>query len=83
MKIKEMVIDWLKSHGYEGLCNQEIICGCGLDDFMPCDGIDMECEPAMKKIATEDDDEYGYYEKGDTVYVPIESGQGKQYISES
>ena len=73
MKIKEILIDWLKSHCYEGLCNQEIDCGCGLDDFMPCDEVDKECEPAMKKIAKEDDDEYGNYKIGDEVFVPIKS----------
>ena len=71
MKVKEILIDWLKSHGHDGLCNQEIICGCGLDDFMPCDGVDMECEPAKKGIAEEDDGEWGNYEKGDVIFMPI------------
>jgi len=71
MKIKDILIDWLKSHNYDGLCNQEINCGCGLDDFMPCDEIGVECEPAKKEIAIEDDEEYGNYKIGDEVFVPI------------
>jgi len=31
---KEIMIDWLTTHGYDGLYGEE--CGCLLDDLMPC-----------------------------------------------
>ena len=47
MTVKEIVIDWLKEHGYHGLCPED--CGCGIDDLMPCGNECMEyCEPAYK-----------------------------------
>lgn len=50
MNVKEIVIDWLKTHGYTGLANTSIECGCGLDDLMPCgdDCIDAECEAGYR-----------------------------------
>jgi hypothetical protein len=38
MTIREIVADWLKSHGYDGLYCGEVgdECGCHLDDFAPC-----------------------------------------------
>ena len=32
----EMVAEWLRANGYDGLCNPDAGCGCGLDDLMPC-----------------------------------------------
>lgn len=37
--IRDIVTDWLRTHGYDGLCRdlgdgEE--CGCSLDDFAPC-----------------------------------------------
>jgi hypothetical protein len=46
MKCKEIIIKYLKENNFDGLCNPEMECGCGLDDSCPCCyGID-ECEPA-------------------------------------
>ena len=40
MTLREILVDWLKSHGYDGLCNSDNDnCGCSLDDFMPCGDI--------------------------------------------
>ena len=46
MIVKEIIFDWLKNHGYDGLCDGED-CGCCLADFMPCDedGGILDCEP--------------------------------------
>jgi hypothetical protein len=40
MTLKEMVRLWLKEHGYDGLqCDLGYeLCGCGLDNLMPCCG---------------------------------------------
>ncbi len=34
--VKSIVTEYLKLHGYDGLCNQA--CKCHLQDFMPCNG---------------------------------------------
>lgn len=34
MTIPEIVTEWLKARGYDGLAGDE--CGCKLDDLMPC-----------------------------------------------
>jgi hypothetical protein len=46
--VKEIVADYLKKNGYDGLCRDW--CGCGLDDIMPCsDEIRHNCRPAYAK----------------------------------
>ena len=52
MELHEMVKEWLKEKGYDGLCNTDIECGCELDDFMPCGEPRMECQAGTKKIKT-------------------------------
>ncbi len=42
---------WLKEHGYDGLCDEAIECGCRVDDLMPCDSPGMTtCVPAHEEI---------------------------------
>ncbi len=43
--VKDIVIEYLKKNGYDGLCNDNQ-CGCKLDHFMPCDGDVIACVPA-------------------------------------
>ena len=50
--VKGILIDWLQSHGYDGLCNYE--CGCELPDLMPCDEIDMrDCKAGYRVACTD------------------------------
>jgi hypothetical protein len=46
MTVKEIIINYLKGNGYDGLCNYD--CGCGFDDFAPCGNIQDNCKPAYK-----------------------------------
>ncbi len=46
MNCKEIIDTWLVENGYDGLACPELECGCGIDDFMPCDCNDDSCEPA-------------------------------------
>jgi hypothetical protein len=46
MTIGEMLRGWLVEHGFDGLCNSEFECGCGLDDLFPCESCFDDCEPA-------------------------------------
>lgn len=51
MNTKELLKWALEQKGYDGLCDPETECGCGLDDFMPagsCDECCMSCRPAYK-----------------------------------
>lgn len=54
MNVTEIVADWLKQHGYDGLCGEN--CGCYVDDLFIC-GIEScgvsECEPGYKQIITD------------------------------
>jgi len=35
--IMTIVKHWLKANGYDGLCDDDVECGCQLADLMPCD----------------------------------------------
>ena len=43
-----IVVDHLRDNGFDGLCNPDLECGCGLDDFTPCDEPSFDCKPAYK-----------------------------------
>ena len=36
MDIEDIVEEWLKANGYDGLYNSGLECGCHLGDLMPC-----------------------------------------------
>lgn len=45
----EAIAAWLRDIGADGLCNQEIECGCGIDSLVPCDTPDLQhCLPAKR-----------------------------------
>lgn len=48
MKVREIVVDYLKANGFAGVCCPG--CGCGVDRLAPC-GSDafLDCVPAYKK----------------------------------
>jgi len=43
MTVKEIVTEYLKDNGYDGLCSEE--CGCAIDDLMPCNDDQSYCSP--------------------------------------
>ena len=43
MNLKKIVAEWLVENGYEGLYRE--ICGCKVDDLMPCDEPGPDCKP--------------------------------------
>jgi hypothetical protein len=44
--VKEILMAYLKEHGFDGLCNPDMECGCGLDDFMLCENNNIgNCQP--------------------------------------
>ena len=44
--LAEITAEWLKAHGYGGLCSPHDECGCGTDDLMPCDQPSTACAAA-------------------------------------
>ncbi len=50
MNVKEIIQDYLRKNGYDGLCCPEDPCGCSIDDLMPCEEscILIVCKPAYK-----------------------------------
>ena len=45
--VESILKTWLREHGYDGLCEPSIECGCGVDELPLCDcGIPEECQPA-------------------------------------
>ena len=48
MKVKEILQQWLKDNGYDGLFCE--YCGCERDDICPCDLSPniVDCEPGYK-----------------------------------
>lgn len=53
MTICEIVEAWLVANGYDGLCDYEEECGCGINDLMPCGDPGMCCEAAHKEKTPE------------------------------
>lgn len=75
MTIKEIIMNYLKENGYDGLLGDN--CACGIDDICPCDddGL-LECEPAYKTVCDRakcwrDDDYYCDGETGGDCYTTI------------
>jgi hypothetical protein len=80
MNIKEIVEKYLKDHSYDGLCNPNFSCGCGLKDgLFPCDDLcGLDCVPAMAKIATKEDvNEESDFKVGDKIFVPAENKEAR------
>lgn len=67
MTCKEIILDYLKTNNYDGLCNPDIDCGCGIDDFYTEKLIDCfisDCQPAYKRECKDchidNEDKYDY-----------------------
>ena len=48
MNLRELTRKWLEANGYEGLAGE--YCGCEINDLMPCDEPNINCQPAYKRI---------------------------------
>lgn len=46
MTIKEIIRNYLKEHGYDGLVLVDCECGCPIDDLFVCENPHADCEPA-------------------------------------
>ena len=55
MNGKEIIQDWLKEHGYDGLCLPDDDCGCVIDDLVPCDSDPCLCRAGKKRMKEDGD----------------------------
>lgn len=46
MDCREIIKKYLRDNGYDGLCNPDCSCGCGIDDMAPCCDNIFDCVPA-------------------------------------
>ncbi len=82
LTVLEIIKDYLKKNGYDGLCGEE--CGCGIDDLAPCGQADnlFDCIPAYKqdtKTCTNTECEnYDEVEECDAVECYRPSKQGNE-----
>lgn len=53
MNVKEILVSWLKSHGYDGLYSED--CGCSIDNLFLCGGNSFfeDCKPGVKSESNE------------------------------
>lgn len=69
--VDEMVRNYLRAVGADGLCGTG--CGCGIDNLFPCEGLGLEndvslCAPARRQKCTDSESEW----YGEEIYVPME-----------
>lgn len=68
--VQEILEQWLKEHGYDGLVNPDETCGCVLDDLCPCGTPSLsECVAGYK--ITRDDPEWEEYGNNFSEWVMI------------
>lgn len=58
MTVLELIRDYLTTHGYDGLCDPDIECGCLLTDLQPCGEDPSHCQPGYR---IQGDDGWGIY----------------------
>jgi hypothetical protein len=54
---RDILSAWLVEHGYDGLFHDDL-CGCDLDDLIPCDWCCDRCQPGYKHPGDEGCDWY-------------------------
>ncbi len=48
LDVPEMIGQYLRAHGYDGLVNTDQECGCSVDDLAPCGQFQTECFSAHR-----------------------------------
>lgn len=60
--VLQIVVEYLQERRYDGLCNPDEKCGCGLADIVPCGNLGDDCRPAIEVQVG----------SGGTTYIPVE-----------
>ena len=57
MTVLEIVKEYLRTHGFDGLYNDETYegCACLLDDFAPCGELRLTCIAGVRREPTADE----------------------------
>ena len=55
MNVAQIVAEYLKKNGFDGLVAHDIDCGCGLSDLHPCGEDFRNCQPAYEKDSDDPD----------------------------
>jgi hypothetical protein len=59
MTVREIIENYLKENGYDGLCSDE--CGCQIGDLCPCESYMFNCVPGyLHKCDENCDHEFAY-----------------------
>ena len=72
MNVKQIVLQYLKENGYDGLASDDGECGCDLENLMPCGFQDTFCEAAHKEKPAPDSE----FADCDWVMVPGKRPEG-------
>ena len=74
--VEQILSEYLKKHGYDGLCRDE--CGCDLDHLAPCMDYCLDCRPGYKVKAPKGSgvDYYIVEDKNDRWW---EQGKGREH----
>lgn len=49
MNVKSIVVEYLKTNKYDGLCCLDVPCGCLLEDLAPCGEMSEKCRPGHRE----------------------------------
>ena len=52
--LREITVDWLETHGYDGLYSEDGDCACQLSDLMPCGEPGVGCSAGYKAPCGDD-----------------------------
>jgi hypothetical protein len=63
MTVIDIIEDWLREHGYDGLCDPDAECGCSIDHVCPCCENCINCQP-------------GYLHRNGLIYLEKEKNNG-------
>jgi len=78
MTLKEIIVDYLTTNGFDGVCNCSVPCGCSIEDFPCWEECVTECEPAYKDIITESNiEDMDEGEIGDIFFTTTKPEGGK------
>ena len=45
--VRDVMLDYLKREGYDGLCNERCQCWCDIEAITLCKCIELECRPGV------------------------------------
>lgn len=72
MNVRQIIEEYLKANGYDGLYNDVGECGCEIGDLFTCGFTEYTCEPAHKEKPDPDG------EFGDAEWVMVPGKRGEQ-----